>query len=104
MENNTITRTELRDKLGNFIRVEGIESPRSYENVRNQYEVIFENGNIFQSYDTLIGARVNGKLYLTDDHNYSTTTAKYCRVWCGYDTKERQERLADGRIGKIIDD
>lgn len=104
MENNTITRTELRQKLGNFVRVEGIASPRSYESVRNQYEIIFENGNIFQSYDTLIGARVNGKLYLTDDHTYSKTTAKYCKVWCRFDTNERQERLADGRIGKIIDD
>lgn len=102
MEKNTITATELRKQLGNFIKVSGLPSPRTYENVANQYKLIFENGSIFQSYDTLIAAKVNGKLYLTKDHEYSVTTSKYCRVYCGYDTKERRQKLAEGTIGILI--
>ena len=90
--------SEIKAKLGNFVRVNPIESPRSGEAVRNQYELVFENGNAFQSYETLIGIRTGGKLYLTDDHTYSTTTSKWCREWCGYNAKERREGLKNGKF------
>lgn len=90
--------SEIKAKLGNFIKVMPIESPRSSEAVRNQYELVFENGNAFKSYNTLIGIRTGGKLYLTSEHTYSTTTSKWCGEWCGYNTKERREGLKNGKF------
>ena len=90
--------SEIKAKHGNFIKVSPIESPRSGEAVRNQYELVFENGNAFQSYNTLIGIRTGGKLYLTNDHSFSTTTSKWCGEWCGYNAKERREGLKNGKF------
>jgi hypothetical protein len=88
----------IRKKLGRFIKVSPIYSTRSGESVRNQYEIKFEHGTIFQSYDSLIGIRTGGKLYLTDYHDCSTTTSKYCCEWCGYNGKERREGLKSGKF------
>lgn len=90
--------SEIKSRLGNFVKVRPIESPRSGEAVRNQYELVFENGTAFQSHNTFIGARIDGKLYLTANHVYSTTTSKWCREWCGYDSKERKEGLENGKF------
>ena len=99
----SITKSRLLAHLGGFIRVAPICSPRSGQPVRNQYEVRFENGSLFQSYGTLIGARVNGKLYLSEHHCYSTTTSKYCTEWCGMNPRERRKALSSGEIGYITD-
>ena len=90
--------SEIKAKLGNFVKVRPIESPRSGEAVRNQYELVFEKGTAFQSYNTLIGIRIGGKLYLTNDHSCSTTTSKWCGEWCGYNGKERREGLKNGKF------
>lgn len=91
-------KSELLKKLGGFVRVAPIESQRSGEAVRNQYKIVFENGTAFQSYDTFIGCRINGNLYLTENHDYSVTTSKYCTEWCGYNAKERREGLKSGKF------
>lgn len=97
--------SEIKAKLGNFIKVKPINSPysKSRDAVRNQIEVVFENGTTFQSYDTFIGAKIGGKLYLTDKHNYSKTTSKWCTEWCGYNINERIKGLENGKIIMLVD-
>ena len=92
--------SEIKAKLGNFVKVNPIYSPysKSGDAVRNQVEIVFENGTAFQSYGTFIGAKINGQLYLTENHTYSTTTSKWCGVWCGYDSKERKQGLKNGKF------
>ena len=72
----------------------------SYTRVRilamNQMEVVFENGNLLQSYDTVVAARVNGKLYFSLAYDYSRTTSKYVTQWSGVDTKKRRKMLDSG--------
>ena len=91
----------LKSKLGRFIKVCPIISERSGEPVRNQYELQFEKGYAFQSYDSLIGIFVGHKYYFTDMHDCSTTTSKYCGVWCGMNGKERRAALQSGKAGLI---
>lgn len=91
----------LKSKLGRFIKVRPINSERSGEPVRNQYELQFEKGYAFQSYDSLIGIFVGNKYYFTDMHDCSTTTSKYCGVWCGMNGKERRAALQSGKAGLI---
>lgn len=97
--------SEIKSRLGNFIKVNPIISPygKNGDAVRNQVEIVFENGTAFQSYNTFIGAKIDGKLYLTANHVYSTTTAKWCSVWCGYDSKERKQGLKNGKFVLLED-
>ena len=93
----------LKNKLGRFIKVRPIISDRSGEAVRNQYDLVFENGHAFQSYDTLIGIYVGHRYYFSNMHDCSTTTSKYCGQWCGMNGKERRAALQNGRSGLMVD-
>lgn len=99
----TIRKSELFAKLGVFQGVKNLSSPRSWEPVPNQYSIQYENGRVFQSYETLIAVRCGGRLYLTKKHDCTKTTSKYCNQWTGYNTKERREGLEDGKFTLIVD-
>lgn len=100
----TITRSLLLKQLGSIKRTQNLESPRSGRPVPNQFDLVCENGIAFQSYRTLIAVRMNGYLYLTDYHDYSNTTCKYCTEWTGFNTAERRKGLESGRFIHIIED
>ena len=92
----TISKEELMKKLGKFQKVEKMTSNNTYRAVANQYELEFENGYAFQSYDTLIAVLIAGQLYLSPYHDYSTTTSKYANAFCNCNGKERREGLKNG--------
>jgi hypothetical protein len=100
----TISKSLLLRQLGAIRKVQNLQSPRSGRDVPNQYDLICENGIAFQSYDTLIAVRMNGYLYLTDYHDYSKTTSKYCTEWTGFSTDERRKGLKSGRFISIVED
>lgn len=97
----TISRNELTSLLGNFRSVENAPSRNGENTAPNQFIIHFEHGEVFQSYRSLIGARINGRLYLTDRHDYSVTTGRFCGAWCGLNAKERRKGLADGTITMV---
>lgn len=92
--------------LGNFKSVENTPSRNGYGKAPNQFEIRFENGKVFQSYDSLIAVKMNdGRIYLTESHDCSNTTSGHVGRWLGgIYTKERREGLRDGWITLIIDD
>ena len=100
----TISKSLLLRQLGAIRKVQNLQSPRSNREVPNQYDLICENGIAFQSYGTLIAVRMNGYLYLTDYHDYSKTTSKYCAEWTGFSTKERRAGLECDKFIKVAED
>ena len=58
---------------------------------------LYENGEVLQSYSTIVAARCGGKYYFTDDHNCSVTTAKQVTQWSGISTAERNKGLKSGK-------
>ena len=101
----TISRSLALRQLGAIRKVQNLASPRSGRDVPNQFELVCENGIAFQSYNTLIAIRMNGGfLYLTDYHDYSKTTSKYCTEWTGYNTAERRKGLQDRKFIRIVED
>ena len=100
----TIKRSLLMHQLGGIRKVQNLASPRSGRDVPNQYDLQMDNGIAFQSYGSLIAVRMNGYLYLTRDHDCSTTTSKYAKEWTGYSTKERREGLKSGKFITIVED
>ena len=90
----TVNVEELNGRLGKFIGARNISA-------NNQFEIKYANGSAFQSYNTLIGAKIGNDLYLSEWHNFSSTTSKYCAIWCGLDTKTRNKMLTNGMITQI---
>ena len=93
------TLKSLQRELGKFVSVSNMEG-RSGK-VPNQFIIKYENGTIFQSYESIIAVKCKG-LYLTDKHDYSVTTSKYCLQFTNYTTKERKKGLEEGTIRKLI--
>lgn len=103
MEAKTIKEKTLLKKLGKFVSVENTDSRNGRGAAPNQFKITFENGEVFQSYATLIGVHYNGKYYFTGSHDYSNTTSSHCGWWCGYNCRERRKGLEDGTFIKIVD-
>ena len=100
----TIKKSALLRQLGGPRKVQNLQSSRSYRDVPNQFDIKCENGTAFQSYSTLIAVHMNGRLYLTRDHDCSNTTSKYATEWTGYSTKERRAGLESGEFILIEED
>jgi hypothetical protein len=52
-----------------------------------------DNGVVFQSYSSTIAIRYKGVVYLTEDYDYSVTTSKYLKQFCGYSAKDIKTEL-----------
>jgi hypothetical protein len=94
--------SSLQSKLGKFLKVSNFEGYNG--SVRNQFVLQYSNGEIFQSYQTVCGVKLNdGSLYLSGAHDYSQTTNKYVGQWCGKGVAERRRGITEGSIGFIKD-
>lgn len=89
----TITKKELMAMLGDFVSVENTEARCGYGEARNQFEIRFENGRVFQSYKSLIAANIKGQLYLSNKHDYSNTTCLHTKKWTRLTAEERRRGL-----------
>ena len=88
------TKKELTAKLGEFKHVRNLAN--------NQVVLVYENGEIFSSYETIICYKVNYCYYLTADYKYSTTTSKWCNKWLGVDSKTRDQAIKNGTIEMVV--
>ena len=93
------TMKSLQRELGKFVSVRNMAGQSG--NVPNQFIIEYENGTIFQSYESIIAVKCNG-LYLTEKHDFSATTSKYCLQFTNYTKKERNQGLENGTIRKLI--
>lgn len=62
----------------------------------NQTIVVFDNGNILLSYNTIIAIKLNHQIYLTDKWDYSQTTGRHRNDYLGIDIVETRIRIKDG--------
>ena len=83
----------LLKRLKGIPKVEALTSPISGEAVKNQVVINMNNGEVFQSYDSTIAVKYNGVVYLTNDFDYSVTTSKYLKQFCGKSAKEIKTEL-----------
>jgi len=85
--------TTLLKRLKGIPTVEALISPRSGEAVRNQVVINMNNGKVFQSYESTIAIEYKGITYLTNKFDYSVTTSKYLKQFCGKSAKEVKTEL-----------
>ena len=82
------------------MKVYNMTSYNTGREIANQF--IIEDGNkvYFQSYQTIIAVKENGKIVIdTDAENYSRTTSKYLYQFLNTD---RKNLLQDVKAGRII--
>jgi hypothetical protein len=65
--------------------------------VPNQFVIADNGANYFQSYNSIIVKRSNGKIELDSYYwDYSRTTSKYRNIFLGETTKETQKKIDSG--------
>ena len=89
----TITYKELSNLLGNFVSVSNAPSRNGMGKAPNQFIIEFENGRVLQSYETPVAAKCNGQLYFGSYHDYSATTNRFVKDFCGRNKNERNKLL-----------
>jgi hypothetical protein len=82
------------------------KSVSNYDNKPNQFSLKFENGRVFQSYDSIIVVEFyykddnafSNKVFFGSDWNYSRTTSKYRNMWLRRDTKWCKDKVTKNEI------
>jgi hypothetical protein len=71
--------------------------------VANQFIIDNGEGEIFQSYETTIAIRLDGRGILLDNNalNYSQTTSKYLYQFLGLNRKEIEQWIKEGKIKEV---
>lgn len=95
-------KTQIMEALGAF------KSVSNYDGKPNQFEIKFENGEVFQSYDSVIvvsfylfDSEFSNKIYFGSDWDYSKTTSKYRNKFLNRDSKWCKEKVTSNEI-KVI--
>ena len=85
------------------MKVSNLESNNGNK-IANQFELIADNGDeFFQSYDSIIVKKSNGKIYLDETYwNYSKATSKYRNQFLRETTKDTQAKINNGTY-ELID-
>ena len=74
-----------------------MQSPRTGNPVKNQFDIHTGNARYFQSYDSIIVKIESGKVSLDEKYwNYSRTTSKYRNLFLQKTTKEIQQKIDNG--------
>ena len=79
------------------MKVQNMTSSRG-KKIANQFIITTDDGEFFQSYDSIICFKPNdGKVQLDPQYwDYSKTTSKYRNLFLGCDSETVRNRLADG--------
>ena len=93
-----ITFKQLTKNLGSFVSVENAPSRNGYNKAPNQFIFRFENGTLFQSYQTPVAAFVGRQLYLSIEHDCSATTSRFVKQYTNLSKAERNKGLENGDI------
>jgi hypothetical protein len=89
------TKLGLSTKLGNFESVEQFEGNNGP--VKNQFEIQTDKGIVFQSYNSIIAAKIDGKIYLdTNKWDYSVTTGKYRNQFLDEKKADTERKIKSG--------
>lgn len=86
----------LNSILKGVPKIQNMTSSRGND-VPNQFIVKFENGTVFQSYNSVICVCINRKVYLDKKTwDYSKTTGKYRNEFLGEGKKETEQKIKSG--------
>lgn len=89
-----IMNKEIQDIIESLPIIEQMTGPNG--SVKNQLLIRFDRGSVFQSYYTIIAAKIAGKVYLDYDWDYSKTTGKYRKIYLRESKAETLKKIKSG--------
>lgn len=70
---------------------------------KNQFELTFEHGFMLQSYSSIVAVKVYGMPWIFGArHDYSATTNRHMKEFCGYTAQERRDMIESGEAYIIV--
>ncbi len=85
------------------MKVQNMTSNSSGREVANQFIIYGDHETTFQSYNTIIATKRDGKVYLDKGMwDYSKTTGRYRNQFLGETKKETERKIKDG-VYTLID-
>jgi len=86
------------------VKVRQMKSVRSGNPVANQFIIYTDEGNYFQSYDSVIAFRDNNRKIILDSYywDYSRTTSKYRNQFLGEGVADTRSKIQSGEY-KLAD-
>jgi hypothetical protein len=85
----------IQNVMNNIPKVENMQSNNGND-IPNQFIINNNDFTLFQSYNSPIALKMNGKTYLFKDWDYSKTTGKYRNQFLNETKKETFEKLKSG--------
>lgn len=93
-----ITKKNLYKELGNFVSAKNALSRNGAGTAPNQFLIEFENGLLFQSYDSIVAGVTRKGKFVTDKHDYSQTTNRFVGWFLGMTLDERRKAIKNGDL------
>ena len=100
-----VLRREVLEALGKYITTNNMDTPKGGK-AANQFEVYYENGVVFKSYNSLIAVKFgnhenipeefNNKIVIGSDYDYSKTTNKYRCMFLDEYIAETRKKINNG--------
>ena len=79
------------------MKVQNMTSKTSGREVANQFIIYGDHETTFQSYNTIIATKKDGRVYLDKEMwDYSKTTGKYRNQFLGETKKETEAKIKNG--------
>ncbi|MCK9561034.1 MAG: hypothetical protein M0R44_11385 [Candidatus Marinimicrobia bacterium] len=83
-------------KIIKKVKVRNMRSSRGNA-IPNQFIIETDDGVYFQSYNSIIAFKRNGRVFLDDNYwDYSTTTGKYRNIFLNETKKETEKKIKMG--------
>jgi len=85
----------MKKELGNFESVRQFNGRNGH--VKNQFIIQTDKGLVFQSYNSVIAAKIQGAIYLDQNAwDYSRTTGRYRNEFLRETKKETEKKIKEG--------
>ncbi len=87
---------EIKEILNKIVNVKNMTGNNG-RGILNQFLIRGNNFTLFQSYNSPIALKIDGKVYIFKDWDYSTTTSKYRNIFLYETKKETLKKLKSGK-------
>lgn len=89
---NKMNTEEIKQIIKNLVKVQNMTSNKG-NIIKNQFIISGNDWELFQSYNSPIALKKDGKVYLFENWNYSKTTTKYRNDFLRESTKETLKKI-----------
>lgn len=97
LKSGVIEKINNKKEFNKMSTIKNIVKVENFQGVKNQFIITTNEGRYFQSYNSIIAFKCNGKVYLdAANWDYSNTTGKYRNMFLHETKKETESKIKSG--------